>query len=717
MNTAANESGSTDNIFKFDLRHYGRVLMLHRYSIVIIAMGAALVTASVVFSIQPVYRASSTVLVENQQARVLSLEGVYSVTTSNKEYFLTQFELLKSRDLADQVVRRLQLDNHPLFDVNQQKGMLNIPALLDKSSSVPPSKKLTAQQLHAAVVDKFIAGLNIVPIRNTQLVKINYESTDPVLAATIANTMAELFIDSHIDTSFKLTRQATAWLEKRLDDLQDNVKAAEKRLQLFNDKAAKEVVTMQVGLEVIEELGQQYDAAKNSRIQADTIYQQVQQAGPKATAAQLASLASIYSLPQVQQLIESLANAQRAQSDAITHNNSASPKVLVATADLHAAQAALDAEVMNVAQNSAITYQQALDIEHALEAKLSAAKGEGQSPSMREKQRLSLQREVETNRHLYTIFSTRAKETDETGCLQSARVMVQDPAAVPNVPVRPQRQLAIVLALIAGGMFGVVLAFLRDALNNTIRTRADVEEKLNVPLLGILPLVKQREINKKMVAHQTVTSTGIINFSTAPTDFVKAIDAIRTSFVHSVTESPRKITLVTSTRAGEGKSTLALNIAAALGQLERVLLIDANMDYAAPNNFGLDTKAPGFAQLVAGTDLQACIQKSTIAKIDMLAAGVISGKPLDLLSSKSFANVLHQLSNEYDRVIIDASALHNQSDAQVLAAIADSVIYLVQADSTPVTEAAQAIKDLQQVGANIVGVVLNKMDTNKARYY
>lgn len=692
-----------------DLRHYWRVLMLHKWSIAGLSAVVTLLTVMVVFSMKPVYQASTTVLIESEQAKVLSIEDVYGLNTSNKEYYLTQFEILKSRDLAERVIRRLNLDTHVLFDPRQQEAGFSLRSLIpvDSGDDTPP----TEREIFDSVVAAFTAGLSISPVRKTQLVKINYQSTDRELAARIANTFADVYIESHLEAKLSVTKKAADWLSNRLGDLRATLHESEGRLQDYREEAelvdVKGVQTFDA--EELEQLTSRFAEVKKLRSESETIYHQVQALGGNPSAEQLMAIPSVLRHQLVQRLKESQAEADRKVAELSRRYGPKHPKMIAANSEAEVALKELRRQVVRVGAGIATDFRMADRTEQDLKQQLANAKKRFQGVNRKEFKLRELEREVDTNRHLYDMFLTRAKETDETGGMQAAHARVVDPAVPPRLPIKPKKKLIVLLAMVASGMFGVVVAFLLDALNNTVRTPDDVEEKLHASLLGFLPFVKT---NKSEQAFEGFLSDSKSNFA-------ESIRTIRTGLMLSAIDEPHKITVITSSVPNEGKSTVSLNLAEAVGQMEKVLLIDADMRRPTlAKTLSLPRNAPGLSNLVAGTaEFKECVHKLGDTTVDILTSGLVPGNPLELLSSKRFAQVLEKLNERYDRIIIDSAPTHAVSDAMILSTFADALVYVVKADDTAAPLAAKGIKRLKEVGAPITGVVLNKVDVEKSSSY
>jgi polysaccharide biosynthesis transport protein len=236
-----------------------------------------------------------------------------------------------------------------------------------------------------------------------------------------------------------------------------------------------------------------------------------------------------------------------------------------------------------------------------------------------------------------------------------------------------------------------------------------VLEKLKAPLLGALPAIKLKKdhVGPYLGYLEDVQS-----------GFSEAVRSIRTGLVLSGLKKPHKITVVTSTNPGEGKSTVAINLALALAQMERVLLIDADLrrpSIAAA--FALPTGAPGLSNVLAQSDkLEDCLQKIE-AGFEVLSAGMVPANPQEMLSTTAFKNLMTHLSEQYDRIIIDSAPVNAVSDSLILATLADSLVYVVKADVTPHKLVLNNIGLIKNNHLPLTGVVLNRLDTKKQIRY
>jgi capsular exopolysaccharide synthesis family protein len=701
-----------------DLGRLLRAVLRYKWGILGLAFAIALATGLVVSSMEPVYRAQASIVLETQEANIVGIEDVYSVGAASGyyDYTETQYELLKARSLAERVVRKYQLHQHPVFaakETEDDKPLIDLQALLPASRKAPPVQLSPAereQQAIQATTDAVAAGVSVQPVQYSYLAYISYESTDPKLAALVANAIGEEFIASNLETRLQGTTQATGWLEERLEDLRAQVRVSEAALQDFRDREGLVDIEgkTSLGSNELQLLNQRLEEARKSRIEAQAIKEEVQNL-------QGASIEELMTIPAVlqHQLVRDLkreqATAEREVAELANRYGRLHPKMISAREELAAANIDLEQEVRKVVSGIEREYELAARNERQLQTEWEARRSEVQEFNRKEFELKELQRDVDTNRQLYEVFFTRLKNVSETGGFEKPHARIVDRAMVPAFPFKPNKRMSVILALVLGTMLGCGIAILLDMLDNTVKTPDDVQEKLHVPLLGTLPRMKLDKNGEFQQIWQSPQS-----------HYAESVRTIRTGVVLSGLDDPAKVIVVTSTLPGEGKSTTVLNLGAALGQMENTLVIGA--DLRRPNlakRCGLEPNHRGLSHFVSGSaTLDECIEHLPELGIHVMPAGVIPPNPLEMISSRRFVEALKELRQRFDRVVIDSAPVQAVSDALVLASYADSVIYVVKADSTSATQAQKGIASIISSNEPLTGVVLNQFDAQKAgKYY
>lgn len=706
-----------------DLGHYWRVVRQSWLGIVGLCIVVSMLTILWVMRIDPVYRASTTIMIESQEAKMVSIEEVYGIPSRMREYFLTQFEIIKNRDIAELVADDLDLWNHPEFappkasaDTSGDNSgvMPNIRGWMSglfSSAAYKQAPVINVDELRtAAVINKIMSQLSVAPVEFTQLVVVSFESTDRELAAQVVNTVARVYIQSQMDAKLQSTREAGTWLGSRLEDLKTNLDTSQQALQEFRDK--ENILDVHggqtLGAQELNELTTRLGDVRRTRVGAENIYREL---GGSANYSvnQLMNMPTVLKHPLVQSLAQSHTEAQQEVTNLSRRYGPEHPKMMAANARVESVQTELKQQVLQVATGIEKEYRVAQRNEQNLAQQLAAVKQDVASLNRKEFRLRELEQQVETDKRLYEMFFNRAKETTESIGFQTAHARVVEKAVPPISPIRPDKQRIVMIAFLLSALLGVGLAILRDRLDNTLKTPEDVLEKLNVPLLGVLPdtRLKKGYVGPYLGYLEDIQS-----------GFSEAVRSIRTGLVLSGLEKPHKITVVTSTNPGEGKSTVAINLAAALAQMERVLLIDADLRRPAlAVAFKLPSGTPGLSNVMAQSEkLEDCVHKTPYG-FDVIPAGIIPANPLEMLSTAQFKKLLADLSGQYDRVIIDSAPMNLVSDSLILATMADSLVYVAKADSTPHKLVLKNIDMIRHSNLPLTGVVLNRLDANKQDHY
>lgn len=694
------------------LVEYWRAISRRRWSILALTALVAILATLVASNIRPQYRATATLLFEQGKNKTVSIEEVYSQGLLQREYYQTQVEILKSEELARKTVQKLKLVTHPDYDPRQAQ-----PSWWSRvvGSQAPADQvERTDDEVLKGVVQRFRSGLQVQLVRNSQLAQISFVSPDRELAAKVPNTLAETYIESDLDARMAMTQKASEWLRERMGELRSKVDSAERALQDYRDR---ERIIDAKGLALsgasrqLEELTRSVVESRQKRAEAEAAYSMVQQAKAGRTQASLDSLPAVLRHPTVQRMKEQEAEADRRLSDAAKRYGPEHPRMVQAKAELEAAKESTRKQVEIVIAGLAKEYETARVNESAVERALAQSKADIQGINRKEFQLGVLEREVQQNRNLYDMFVNRLKETSVAGDLQSTVARVIDPATAPGGPFAPNKQQIVGIAAIAALICAALLALLLDRLTNTINSTSDVEGRLGVPALGVLQKIKGF-VKKGFVSE-------LAFFNDTQSTFAEAVRTVRTSVLMSSLDDAHKVVVITSSVPEEGKTTLSFNLACALGQVKKVLLVDGDLRRPKIGKLvSRDGRYPGLADLVAGqAQVSQCVFFDERAGIHILAAGTVPPNPLELLSSRRFQDVIMKLKEAFDIVLIDSAPLQLVSDAQVLSQFASSVIYVVKADATPYQVAQNGIKKLRRVAAPILGVVLNQLDLEKAEKY
>jgi polysaccharide biosynthesis transport protein len=692
---------------KLELLEHWRSITKRKWAILALALFVGVVTIAITFALTPIYRSTAGILVEPNRAKILSIDDIYSGTGLDREHYQTQVEILKSREVALRTAKALKLWDHPDFDPRKRSEsfLQRLKASVGVSSAVPEWDEAS---LAEATVGKFSASLAVEPVRLSSLIRISFDAEDKKLAAAAANKMVSVYVDLDREARLNVSQAATSWLQERLETLRLKLTKSEEALQAYREQkglvnlsgSAQTLVGQQVS-----EITQRLSAARATRSELESAFKQVR----------LITNGDYNSIPIVTR--SSPVNEARRQVDLASAKvaelserlGAEHSSLIEARSQLRVANENVRRLTLAAVKGLEREYNAALDTERALEASLIAARGTVQDVNRQEFQLSVLEREVQTNRQLYEMFMTRAKETSVATDLQSTVARLVDPAVPSGSPIKPQKSQMVLVAVVLALFLGALISLLLDKLDNTVKGAEDAETRLHQPVLTTVP-----SLNEADAAHAVR-----IFLDQPQSHFSEAIRTARTGVLLSNIDVVSKVLLITSSVPKEGKTTVSTNLALAHSQTKRTLLIDADMRRPqVGNRLGLSPSVKGLSNLVTGSAaLEECVHLLPHSSLWVMPVGNIPPNPLELLLSQRFRETLETLSKQFEVILIDSPPIELVSDALVIAPLTHGTIYVVKAMETPYQVVRKGLQRLQRAQVKILGVVLNGLDFNKAQKY
>jgi polysaccharide biosynthesis transport protein len=700
-------------IESLDLVRYWRAIARNKWRIIALVVLVGLIATLYAYSLTPIYRSTATLLVEGSRMKGKANDDDYvTFEGGSRDYYLTQFEIIRSRAFAERLVRVMGLTKHPEFAPREAPKPWYAKLLPFSRPSVPAvAPAAPGPEAEDGVIDAVMGGTSLQPVRNTQLVKISFDSADPELASRIPNTLATIYIVADLESRAEAARRSTQFLVKQSEDLKTKLVESERALQQYRDR--EKIVEAKGGSlagasRQLDDLSSTLLDARRKRADLEAAYEQVNAARAGKAAEALDTLPVVLRHPLVQRAKDAESDAERRYSDASKRYGPDHPRMIAAQTELKVAQENLKRAVSTAAQGLAKDYELARANEASIERALERSKGDIQAYNRKEFELQSLERDVAANRQLFEAFVQRSKEA-RAGDMQLPIARIVDEARPPKGPFGPNKRLIIQLWVFAALLAGVSLALLIERLNNRVKASHEVESKLGVRAVGVLPITR---------AEPGVPLERMFRESNQNA-FSESIRTIRSSVLLSGLQSPRKVVLLTSSIPDEGKTTLASNLAFAFAQVKKTLLIEADMRRPKLGRvLGDDGTRPGLSELVAGTaDASKCIFEVEGSSLHVMLAGHVPPNPLELISSPQFAVMMEELKAEYEVIVVDSPPVQLVSDAVMLAQMATSVLFVVRADATPYPIARHALSRLHRVDAPVLGAVLNQIDLEKADNY
>jgi capsular exopolysaccharide synthesis family protein len=708
-----------------------------RWGVIVIVLGLTLlVTALWLLVTPPTYTATTTLRIEKEEPRVLTFDDVAKQIDPLPDALQTQQRLLQSRTLANRVITRLSLAQHPDFQDEEQGDFVRTwtdgarawvrERLAAWRPPPSPPGPLEGLVVESPLTRVFQSRLAVEPVRGSRLVKVSFESRDPALAARVANTLSDAFLTQALETKATSGRYASGFLAKQLGEARGRLEDAEVKLNVFLKANGINFVSPATlmgrgntaGTErqdlVTQQLATLSDAllkARGDRIAKESLVQQAQSRDIDALPAVLQS-------PLIVKLKGDLSTVEAEYQQLSQTFRPEYPRMRQLQKSIGEMRAQVRAEVDRIVKGLETDFLAARQNERQVERAMDEQRSEALKLGDKMVAYNILRRDVDAGRELYTSLLTRLKETQISADLLTSPISIVDRAEVPLWPSRPRKSMSLLLAGVLGLLSGVIAALISDRFDPRIRTEDEVERLLGVPRLGLVPRVStlgrrygrrgrlvgppSRRLRFALVTHLESAS-----------HFAEAFRELRTSILYSSPGRPPRTVMVTSLEAGDGKTALAMNLAVALAQLGsgEVLLVDANLRHPELHTILGVSRTPGLAGFLSGTaELGSVVSTTGVPRLHILPAGRRPQNPAELLASRRFNQALESLYERFDHIIVDAPPLFGVSDALNLAPRLDGVVLVLRHGRASRDEAQEAVQRLWLVRANLLGVVVNGVD-------
>lgn len=701
------------------LLDYWRVLLKRRWTILCCMLVVFATVAIGTFKQKPLFEGKVVMEINPEDPSVLNFKEILQVSAVDVDsYRETQYRILQSRTLVEQVIRDLKLYQYPEFyrkRILLGQFSINPDRIPSPNDPEPPDPSSDAFRNS---VKNFMGLIDITPVRRSNLVEVSFFSTDPVLASRIANLLASDYIDQNLQVKWDMTVKASEWLETQLVGLKAKLEKSEDALQAYAQVNGILFVEEKQNITNarLEQLQTAYTQAQAERFQKEAQYSLVQ-------AGMVQDLPGFLNNQLIQQMAVNLATAQQSYAELTSTVKPNYPKAVALKNQIDTLQKSLDDQKKALAQNIVDSYRSAVANEQYLAQALDEQKKIVNEIAEKSIQYNILKREVDTNKQLYDGLLERLKQSQVSAGLKASNIRVVDAAEVPKFPVRPRVVLNLALGFFLGVGLGIGLAFFQEYLDNTIKNSDEVEALLRLPSLGVVPVFALNGSNKTAGSKlTTLASVKALPPRGAAiqthSEVLEAFRSLRTSILLSASPIPR-IILITSALPGEGKTTMTVNLGATLASVgSRVLIIDCDMRRPACHHSVGVQNSPGLVQYLAGrVELsEAILPVPGVVNMSVIPCGPIPPNPAEVLSSPSAAELMRNLRSQFDYVLVDSPPLLSVADARILSTMTDAVVLVVRAYSTPYDVVRRARSLLLGAGARILGVALNDVDIHRDGY-
>jgi capsular exopolysaccharide synthesis family protein len=645
---------------------------------------------------RPIYTARTTLQIDREAEKVVSAGDLTPADNYGDEFFLTQYGLLRSRTLAARVAESQGFTADTSF-IRAMTGRRRLGS----------ERAMTAEARRDAVLDLLKAHERVTPERGSRLVDVTFSSPDPILSARVANALAENFIASAFDRRFESSSYARDFLERRLAQVKARLEQSERDLVAY--AASRQIIQLpgagradqpeagpSLAAANLETFNTALAAARADRIKAEQKWRQAQ-------AESGVGLSDILQSPTFQVLSQERAKLVAEHQDKLRIFKPDYPDVVRLKARIDETDLGLNQEAATIRQSLRAQYEVSLASERALAAQVDALKSAVLDLRGRSIRYTILQREVDTNRALYDGLLQRYKEVGVAGGVAANNISIVDRAEAPLRPSEPRPLLNMALAALAGIALGVALACLREAMDQAIRTPADVGADL--PLLGAIPVLEGRLEPRQALAD-------------ARSAMAEAYYAVRSALQFSTPDGFPKTLLITSAAPGGGKTTTACALAQNVARLGfRVLLVDADLRNPSLGGLlGLDGPLGLSSLLTGAAALGGAAQATGYANLFVVTAGPPAPNPAELLASPRLPMLVAEGGATFDLIVFDGPPIMGLADAPTIGAAVAACVLVVEAGRTTRAQLSQSLRRMSMAGAHVLGAVLTKHKARGAPY-
>lgn len=700
---------------EFHLANYWAIIVKRRRLIAICVAvclaGAAL--ASILA--KPSYKASAILSVEKDRGSPTDIKSMdQSAPGYDPEYLPTQIRLIKSRQIAERVVRRLNLVAVPEA-IEKKSGFFRKPG----ETAVTASDAVTARAL------KVQGSTDAAPIRGTNLVEVSSVAASPQAAADIANAMADSYIDWNVEARFRSVDETSQFLSAQIQQLRKELDGREKQLLAYGRQ--KDIVAAEPNsnstMQNLQTLNSDFATAVAERVAKEARYKEIQNAPPE-------SVVDMVSSSSIAQQRNEQARLEREYAEKLNLYKPEWPAMQQLKIQIDRGRQHLDSvirETVAQARETARTdYQTALRREASMKGVLGAQKSEAMNVNSNAVEYNSLKVEVETKKGLLDSLLRRQGETEVMGRLRGggiSNIRVVDRALPPLSRFSPSYRQNALFGLLSGAFLGIGLSFFLSFLDRSLRSADDVERHLQVPALGVIPSVGGTAAKKNPYPYGRGLSRGksadpaaeevaieLLPYRQPRSLIAERYRAFRTSLLMSQAGGLKSI-LITSAFSREGKTATAVNLAVVLAQLgKRVLLLDADLHRPRLHEIFQVSNRTGLVSILAeNLDPERAVARTEIPDLFLVPSGPSTPNPSGLLSSESMGSFLDLARLNYDYVILDGPPILPVADSLVVGHKTDGAVVCIRGGETPREAVAKACAKLRRSGVRILGAVLNNL--------
>lgn len=707
INSAQAESGILSGVDAKEVLH---ALRRRKWWILVSSLLVGAAVAAGTMRQPKVYQAVARIVIDPVLPKVLADTAEIDPTreqAARAEYIFnnTQYKIIKGRAVLRATIERLKLTEDDVF--------------LRAAGLAGPQ----GEDLVKAVEGYLSSRVRVEPETHSRIVQLIIEDYDFNRAAKIVNALAQTYIDDSLERRLAATRSASKWLDERVGEFATKLEHAEKSLYEFKRQNMLVTLSLEDRMNMtatsLTALNEKLIGVRTKLIELDAERSVLTAQAEKAGGA-LEAVPRIAKNAVIGDIKRALADLERQRAELSTRYGERHPTMVGIENQMGQETELLKRELNLVLKTLDNEIEELKKSESSLFAAMEEEKKNALALNNLALDYSKLSRDFGTTKTTYEALLKRQTEADLSGLLESNFVRWLEPAEPQRGFVRPSVQKNALFGALIGLLLGVAIALGGVLLDNTVHTQADVEENLRLPFLGIFPSIQWEDDEKKRGDGERSPATrDLYILQNSKSSVAECARSLRTNVLFMGTETPLRRVLLTSAGPTEGKTTTAVALGITMAQAgNKVLLIDTDLRRPRLHRtFGVPGEN-GLTSVLVGTAVIDEVIKSTeVVGLDVLPCGPLPPNPAELLHTQKFAALLQALGEKYDRILLDSPPINAVTDAAILSQNVDGTILVVKASKTAKEAVRRASRQLLDVNANILGVVLNDVDFEEGGYY
>lgn len=632
----------------------------------------------------PMYRSSTTLLVEAQIPKILNFQDVLSYNTRSAEYFNTHLNALHSRNMMMAALERSGLARRADF----------LPDQLSLEEKAEATRRL----------------VTIRAVEKTRMIEIVVEYSDPQIGSDLANALAQAYIQQYLNMRMNASLEAVEWLRERSEEYREKLEKGLSQLQEYREKTGSVSLEedQNIVIEKLKALNAALTVAETERMQAETLWKSVQAQQEAGTPAN--KIAAILNEASVQAALQQWRDQQREVARLRQRYREQYPDLQQAIEHERRLQKQFEETCEDALHALKSRYEILRQREESLRAALQEQEKEAFELDRKLVRYNELKLNVEADREIHQAVISRMKEASIAETLPVDLIRVVEEARPAKVPFRPRMGQAALRGLLFGLLLGIGSIFLFYYADHRLRRNEEVERVLGMPVMATIPLIGEKGIRER----------GLISHLQQTGEVAEAFRTLRASLLLKEEVRNAPVLMVTSAGPEEGKSLVAINLAISLAQDGRpTLLLAADLRRPALNRiFGWDTETLGLADILKGslrwTDV---LQPQPVPNLAVITSGRIPPNPAELLGRNSFKEFLEEARKTYRHIVVDSPPVLGVSDTLVLLPQMDGVLFVVRYAVTHSLAASQALLKIQAGGTPCLGCIMNGVNFRSMTNY